>query len=220
MLVSTVLFDLDGTLLDSGGMILASLRHATRTVLRREIPDAELLAPVGGSGLRDQMLALDRERAEELVAAYRKHNEPLHSQLVAFPGVASVLERLRAEGRRVGVVTAKRRATVALAEPALPALADLDVVVTWEDTERHKPNPDPISFALERLGAQARSACYVGDSPFDVAAARSAGVLAVAATWGAIHTRERLETERPDAIVSSPEELLAVLRRFERDDPE
>ncbi|MDQ3876234.1 MAG: HAD hydrolase-like protein [Actinomycetota bacterium] len=217
MVVSTVLFDLDGTLLDSGGMILASLRHVTRTVLRREIPDAELLAPVGGSGLRDQMLALDGERAEELVSAYREHNEPLHAGVVAFPGVASMLARLQDDGRRVGLVTAKRRTTVALAEPALPALAEFDVVVTWEDTERHKPQPDPILLALARLGAEARSACYVGDSPFDVAAARDAGVLAVAATWGGIHTRQRLEGERPDAVVSSPEELLTVLRRLDRE---
>jgi pyrophosphatase PpaX len=206
-----VLFDLDGTLIDSGEMILASLRHATRTVLRREIADELLLAPVGGSGLPEQMRAIDADRADELVAVYREHNEGLHGDLVACAGVVPVIETLRAQGRRLGVVTAKRHATVALAAPALPLLEEFDVVVAWEDTERHKPDPDPIVLALDRLHAEPREAAHVGDSPFDLASARAAGVFAVAATWGRIHARERLETEHPDAIVSSPEELLGVL---------
>lgn len=206
-----VLFDLDGTLLDSGAMILASLRHATRTVLQREIPDEHLLAPVGGSGLREQMRALDPERAEELVDVYREHNEALHDGLVACDGIVPVVERLHREGRRLGVVTAKRHATVALATHALPFLGDLDVVVAWEDTARHKPHPDPILVALERLEATPAETAYVGDSPFDLAAARAADVLAVAVTWGGIHSSERLAREQPDAVVDRPEDLLGVL---------
>jgi pyrophosphatase PpaX len=206
-----VLFDLDGTLLDSGGMILASLRHATRTVLEREIPDHELLAPVGGSGLRDQMRALDVDRADDLVAVYREHNEALHDALVACGGMVPLLEQLRAEGRRLGVVTAKRHATVALAAHALPFLDSLDVVVGWDDTERHKPHPDPILVALERLDAAPSEAAYIGDSPFDLAAARAANVFAVAVTWGRIHSRELLAAEEPDALVDTPEELHGVL---------
>jgi pyrophosphatase PpaX len=206
-----VLFDLDGTLLDSGWMILASLRHATQTVLRREIPDEDLLAPVGGSGLRDQMHALDSARADHLVAVYREHNEALHGDLVACEGVAPLLAGLHAQGRRLGLVTAKRHATVALAAHALPFLDDLDVTVAWDDTERHKPHPDPILLALERLGAAPSEAAYVGDSPFDVAAARAADVFAVAVTWGRIHARELLAAQAPDALVDFPEELLGVL---------
>jgi pyrophosphatase PpaX len=206
-----VLFDLDGTLIDSGAMILASLRHATRSVLRREIPDEQLLAAVGGSGLRDQMTVLDAERADELVEAYRVHNEPLHAELKGFPSVEPVLAELRAEGRRLAVVTAKRHVTVELAFAVIPLGAYFDAIVGWDDTERHKPHPDPLLAALERLDAEPYEAAYVGDSPFDVAAAKAAGVFAVAAAWGGIHPRERLEAEKPDAIVARPEELLGVL---------
>src|ERR671927_1720935 len=104
-----VLFDLDGTLVDSGAMILASFRHATRTVLAREIPDEQLMAYVGGMRLGEQMHALAPHRVDELVRTYREHNEPLHRDLEAFPGVVDVLARLREEGRRLGIVTAKRR---------------------------------------------------------------------------------------------------------------
>ena len=70
----SVLFDLDGTLIDSGPLILASFRHATRTVLARTIPDAELMAGVGGHGLDAQMREFDEERVEELTRVYREHN--------------------------------------------------------------------------------------------------------------------------------------------------
>ena len=76
-----MLFDFDGTIVDSGAMILASFRHATQTVLEREIPDAELAAAVGGSTIHDQMRSFDPQRVDELVAVYREHNTPLHDVL-------------------------------------------------------------------------------------------------------------------------------------------
>jgi pyrophosphatase PpaX len=207
-----VLFDLDGTLIDSGGIILASMRHATRAVLNREIEDEILMATVGGAGLVEQMRLLDPQRVDELVRVYREHNEPLHDTLEACVGILDVLPRLRQEGRRLGIVTAKRRETVGLAFATLPELEPLfDVVVGSEDTERHKPDPDPLLFALDRLGGEPAEAAYVGDSPFDLRAARAAGMHAVGVTWGGIHPAERLRAEEPDALVSSAEELLDVL---------
>jgi pyrophosphatase PpaX len=206
-----VLFDFDGTVVDSGEIILASMRHATRTVLGREIADEELRAGVGGSGLHAQMQALAPDRVEELVSVYREHNEPLHETLACCAGMPEVLDRLRSEGRKLGLVTAKRRATVELAFARLPLEPLFDVVVTSDDTSRHKPDPAPLLEALRRLRARADAAVYVGDSPFDVAAAKAAGMHAVAVTWGAIHPREVLEEHEPDAIVDSAEELLGVL---------
>ncbi len=207
----TVLFDLDGTLIDSGAMILASFRHATRTVLAREIADEQLLALVGGSSLREQMRALDEARAEELVHCYREHNEPAHAGLQACSGILPVVERLHAEGRRLGIVTAKRRATVDLAFAVCPLEHLFEVVVGSEDTVHHKPHPEPILCALDRLGVQPSAAAYVGDSPFDVGSAKAAGVHAVAVTWGGIHSREVLAETGPDALVDTPDELYDVL---------
>ena len=200
------LFDFDGTVVDSGPIILASFRHAARTVLGEEIPDVRLLALTGGAGLQEQMAAIAPARVEELVRCYREHNEPLHDELRCCPGMLDVLDRLRAEGRRLGIVTAKRRETIELAFARLPLRDRFEVVVTSDDTERHKPDPEPILHALDRLGARAEDACYVGDSPFDVAAARGAGVRAIAVTWGGMH-----DVEDADEIVSTPEELLAAL---------
>lgn len=212
MRFSVCLFDLDGTLIDSGPMILASMKHAAKTVLGRDIPEEVLAAAVGGQGLTMQMRLLDPQRVDDLVQAYREHNEPLHEELEAFWEVVEVLPRLRAEGRRLGIVTAKRHASVQLAFDQLPGLeANFDVVIGAEDTVRHKPDPEPILEALARLGVSSADAAYVGDSPFDVRAAKAAGVYAVAVGWGGIHGADALEREQPDVLVRHAEELLGVL---------
>jgi pyrophosphatase PpaX len=204
-----VLFDLDGTVVDSGGIILASMRHATQTVLGREFSDDELLANVGGPGLEAQMEALGPGRANELVHVYRAHNEPLHATLEGFDGIGETLEALRARGHRLGIVTAKRRSTVELAFARLPLAHLFQTVVGGDETERHKPSPEPLQLGLERLGATASDAAYVGDSPYDMQAARAAGLLAVGVTWGGIHERAALSDA--DVIVDRAEELLDVL---------
>jgi pyrophosphatase PpaX len=203
-----VLFDLDGTVIDSGAIILASMRHAAREVLGTEVADEELMAAVGGPGLEAQMKALAPDRVEELVTVYRAHNEPLHDELVCCAGMEEVLVRLKDEGRRLGIVTAKRRQTVELAFARIPIEHLFETVVGGDETERHKPDPQPLLLALARLAARPEEAVYVGDAPFDVMAAKAAGIYAIGVTWGGIHARERLETEEPDALVDTPEELL------------
>jgi pyrophosphatase PpaX len=207
----TVLFDLDGTLIDSGSMILASFRHATRTVLAREIPDAELVAAVGGTTIHEQMRFFDAGRVDELVEAYREHNTPLHAELEAFKGADDLLETLVAEERKLGIVTAKRRKTVDLAFDVLGIGRFFEAVVTADETARHKPDPEPVLLALERLGAEPAEAAFVGDSPFDVGAGKAAGVYSVGVTWGKLHSEQRLSEAGADVIVHRPHELLDVL---------
>jgi pyrophosphatase PpaX len=207
-----VLFDLDGTLIDSGPIILASMEHAVRTVLGRDIPREQLGLTIGGQGIVAQMQAIDVGRADELLEAYKEHNDGLHETLESFDELLELLPKLRADGRRLGIVTAKRHRTVALALDRFPALReDFDVVVAHEDTDRHKPDPDPVLLAIERLGGAPSDAAYIGDSPFDIRAAKAAGAFAIGVAWGGIHPDERLLAEEPDAFVRSPQELLDVL---------
>jgi pyrophosphatase PpaX len=206
-----VLFDLDGTVIDSGAIILASMRHAVSEVLGVTPPDDQLLAAVGGPGLEAQMRAFAPDRVEELVTVYRAHNEPLHDDLACCAGMEDVLVSLKDEGRRLGIVSAKRRTTVELAFATVPLAHLFDTVVGGDETSAHKPYPEPLLLAAERLDVDPSDCAYVGDSPFDVRAAKAAGMYAVAVTWGGMHERDRLEPEEPDAIVDTAEELLHVL---------
>jgi pyrophosphatase PpaX len=201
-----VLLDLDGTLVDSAAIILGSFHHATETVLRRRFPDEQILAQVGGSNLAHQMQLLDPEHVDELVRVYREHNDPQYSQLACFEGVPDVLARLQHEGRRIGIVTAKRKSAVQRVFEGAGIAGYVDAVVGSDDTERHKPDPAPVLKALELLDARPADAAYVGDSPFDMAAARGAGVFSVAVGWGGIH-----RVTDADAFVETPEELFEVL---------
>ena len=204
-----VLFDFDGTIVDSGGIILASMRHATRTVLARDYTDHELMRNVGGPGLEAQMLEIAPDQAEELVRVYREHNESIHDELESCPGMEDVLRTLQAQGRRLGIVTAKRHRTVQLAFEHLPLAHYFDTIVAGDDTRMHKPHPDPILLALERLAATPDEAVYVGDSPYDMQAAKAAGVQAVGVTWGKIHDAGALSDA--DVVVDTTEELVAAL---------
>ena len=181
----TVLFDLDGTVVDTRDLIRQSHRHAVTTVLGRDMPDDELLANVGRP-LIEQMAAFDAGRAQELLEAQRAFSHARTADLIRpYPGVGEMLAGLKAAGCHTGVVTSKAGPTVQLAFDALPEVADhIDALVAVEDTPVHKPLPDPVLLALDRLGADAADACYVGDAPFDIAAGRAAGVATVGVTWG------------------------------------
>jgi pyrophosphatase PpaX len=201
------LFDFDGTLADSLDLILASFRHATAEVLGAVPDDAVLRAGIGRP-LIDQMRTLDPDRAQELFDVYVAHNAAWHDRLLRpYPGIDELLAALRADGRRLGVVSSKRRETVDLGLRLL-GLDGFETVVGWQDTEAHKPRPEPVLRALERMSAAPADAVYVGDSAWDVRAGRAAGVATAAVLWG-VGSREELEAERPDLVFATAGEVLA-----------
>ncbi len=216
-MLAAALFDFDGTLVDTTEMIFQGMRHATTSVLGREdFSREELLANVG-QPLPRQMELFDAEKAELLLEAYRAHHEENHDALIAeFPGIAEALQRLRAAGVKVAVVTSKRRSSVEMALEALPSL-DLvvDRFVTLEDTTEHKPHPEPLLKGLELVGNVPKDqAVYVGDSPFDVQAAKAAGLRSVAVSWGAF-SEDTLRQADPDYLVPDIDAVVDVLLRDE-----
>jgi pyrophosphatase PpaX len=210
--LGAALFDFDGTLVDTTELIYQSLRHAAGEILGREFPREVLMANVG-QPLPRQMELLSPEHAKELLESYQVHNEEHHDTLIrAFPGVERSLARLGACGIGVAVVTSKRRFSVEMALKALPGLRRVaDVFVTMEDTVEHKPHPEPLLKGLELLGGvPPEEAAYVGDSPFDVAAARAAAIRSVAVSWGAF-SEEALRAAEPDYLVPNLDSAVDVL---------
>lgn len=211
-----VLFDLDGTLLDTHDLLLATFRFTVREVLGEAgeaIPDEVLMAKVG-QPLVVQMWDFTDDEAthDELMRVYREHNALIHDDMVrAFPGAVQTLSALRDAGLALGVVTSKRHA------PALHGLSlfgldgFFECLVGADDWPEHKPQPGPVARGCELLGIDARSCAYVGDSPFDMQAGGGAGCLTVAARWG-MFPAEVLEEQHPhlrcDALADLPALLL------------
>ena len=201
MTLEAVLLDFDGTIVDTTELIYQSMRHATRKVLGREIGREVLMANVG-QPLPRQMELLDPEKAQELLRAYSLFNEEHHDALIReFPGVEASLARLHDVGLGLAVVTSKRHPSVLMTLDSFPGLrAIVDVFVTMEDTAEHKPHPAPLLKGLELLGnVPPEKAAYVGDAPFDVAAAHAAGMISVAVSWGAF-TEEALRAAGVDHL--------------------
>lgn len=207
----TVIFDLDGTVVDSVELIARSFDHAARTVLGLELPRERLIEHVGRP-LREQMALLDEAHADELVTVYREYNHREHDRMLRlFPGMAELLLRLRARNARLGLVTSKSRATTEMAFRLTGIDRLFDATVCADETEKHKPNPEPLLRCLELLGAaDVTRAVYIGDAPYDLQAAQAAGIVAVAVAWG-VFPFETLAAERPRRLVRTVDELAAVL---------
>lgn len=210
----TLLLDLDGTLIDSARLILASYRHTMRTHLGEEPPDAAWLETMGQPlhvQLRD--FARSEDEAEAMLRTYLEHNHRAHDELIrSFPEVREAVGRLRDRGVRLGIVTSKRR------EGALQGLECcdyplewFDAVVTASDVDRHKPDPKPVLVALEEMGEpEAGRALFVGDSVHDLRAGRAAGTRTAAALWGP-YDRDALAPGEPDHWLEGARELETLL---------
>lgn len=207
-----LLFDLDGTLIDSIPLILASLRFAL-TEHGVESPDDDTLISGIGTPLRTQLFRYTPEAAqvEAMFLTYKAHNLAHHDASIrAFEGIVEVVEALRARGAILGVVTSKMR-DIARRGLEISGLSEaFPLLIGLEDTERHKPDPDPVIEALRRLSASAANATYIGDSPHDLRAGRRAGVRTVGVKWGPFPLSQ-LEDEAPDLLFDRPGELITLL---------
>jgi phosphoglycolate phosphatase-like HAD superfamily hydrolase len=207
-----VLFDLDGTLVDTRAAVVGSYTRVFREKLDsifppENFPIADLFAmrPV------EVFAIVAPDRIEELHAAYRDAY-PLCTHLVkVFEGIRDLVLGLVADSRSVSVVTNKglERTLIDLSVAGI-APETFSAIVTAEDTVERKPHPAPILLGLSRLGAEAADAVYVGDGPQDILAARAAGLSAVAVTYG-FYDAASLSPHAPDVLADSVAELSAAL---------
>jgi pyrophosphatase PpaX len=213
--MKAILFDLDGTLVDTEELILTSFRKAALEVLGEAIPDEEVL-PLIGIPLVEQAKILVPEHADAIIEAYRRHNIELHEKLIRyFDGTREMLEELKTEGRRLAVVTSKRN------RPALEGLKSFNLqgyfefVSGMEDAKKHKPHPEPLLLAAQRLGVVATDCIYIGDSIYDMQAASAAGMISIAVLWGMCGREELLEAGA-QFEVDSPSEIPTLIRSIDR----
>jgi pyrophosphatase PpaX len=210
----TVLFDLDGTLIDSVRLILDSYHHTLATHGLPPRSDEEWLRGVG-TPLTTQFAEWRETEGmlDALIATYREYNLKHHDRMVTvYPGVVDVVQALKRDGIATGLVTSKNRSG-ALRGLTLARLESLmDVLVCADEVENPKPHPEPVEKAVRLLGADPASTVYVGDSIHDMRSGRAAGVRTAAALWGPFG-RSHLEGAQPDYWLEKPEDLLAMVRR-------
>src|SRR5512134_1833475 len=211
MTTDTLLFDLDGTLIDSVRLILDSYHHTLRVHGIPARSDADWLRGVG-TPLRVQFREWDdgTGKIEELVATYRDYNLANHDSMVrAYDGVADMLRTVKASGRKTGLVTSKNRQGSLRGLDLTGLTSYIDVLVCADDVLNPKPHPEPVLKALAELGADAGSAVFIGDSVHDMHAGRAAGVRTAAVLWGPF-SRADLEGSKPDAWLEKPSDVLRL----------
>ncbi len=207
----TLLFDLDGTLIDSVGLIVDSYHH---TMAAHGLPrqsDAFWTRSIG-IPLREQLapFASGPATVDAMVATYRAYNLAHHdSRVRRFPGVTEAVAALHAAGCRLGLVTSKNREG-SLRGLGVAGLAEVfELIVSADDVTRPKPHPEPVLRALAGLGASPGESVYVGDSVHDLESGRAAGVATAAVVWGAF-PREALAPARPDHWIETAADLLGL----------
>ncbi|MFY9856526.1 MAG: pyrophosphatase PpaX [Exiguobacterium chiriqhucha] len=203
--MDTLLFDLDGTLLDTNPLIIASFRHTLGYYFPNETYRDEDIFPFIGPTLEKSFKALNEPEWKEMQAFYRSFNIAMHDQLVAeYPGVIEGLYRLHAKGYKMGVVTSKGRPVVEQGLRLFNIDHLFDVVITADDVVHEKPHAEPVERALRALGSTADRAVMVGDNDTDIFSGKNAGTKTVAVGW-ALKGRAFLEALEPDVIIDSME---------------
>jgi len=206
-----VLFDLDGTLIDSIELIVRSFEHATGAHLRAPL-GRDVILPTIGLSLVDTLERMAPGQGADLLRTYRAFMHAHHDTLIAeYAGVAPLLAALRARGLPLGIVTSKALSSAAPSFARFGLPEQMAVIVAYDDTTRHKPHPDPLLLAAARLGLPPAACWYVGDSPHDMEAARKAGMTAVAAGWGPFPRAELAPLA--DAFLNAPADLLDMIEQ-------
>jgi pyrophosphatase PpaX len=220
-----ILFDLDGTLIDTTELILYCFNHAWETIWGRTHPPEAFVATMGvplkeairrllgtTDGMEPEQIGELRAAGcvESLVREYRACNAANHDRLARpFPGMELVVDKLRNRGYALGVVTSKSREFAQRGLRLCALWEFMEVFISMDDTSSHKPRPEPLLLALERLQVAPQHAVYVGDSRHDIQAGRAAGMRTVAALWGPV-PRSELEAENPDVLACRPDDLLEI----------
>lgn len=182
--IRTVLFDLDGTIIDTNELIIQSFFHALHGAAPLPLTREQII-PLMGSPLAEQLQQLSgREDVTELEHRYRDFNMENHDRLARpFPNAGEVIRRLHEQGVRMGIVTTKIRKTTGMGLQLLGIEDLMEAVVTVEDVEFPKPDPQPVVKALEIMESDPRTALMVGDSHYDIMAANRAGVISAGVSW-------------------------------------
>ena len=206
-----ILFDFDGTLLDTNDLIISGLNKAAKKFIGRELSSEDLNA-ILGKFLEEQMRHLSEEHYNDMVLLYRefyKQNQDKMSK--EFPGINQMLHDLKGLGCKIAVVSAKGRGGIEHGMKQFGMQEYIDLVISAYDVENNKPHPEPALKALEGFGAEAGSALMIGDSPYDILCGKNAGIKTVLVDW-TIFPKQQILDLKPDYHIKTPQDLVDIIK--------
>lgn len=212
-MVTTVLFDFDGTLVNTNDLIIASWQYTYKHYLGHEVSLEHIVASFG------EVLPLTMARefpdvdTDEACNVYRDYQLHVAEEMIkTFEGIPDLLKELNARGYRVAIVTSRTRESALRYLDMLEISGYFEDLVTCDDTNKHKPDPEPILVCLRKLGVSADEAVMVGDSPFDMKCANNAGVRSVLVDWRITDSEKAVISDAVvDYEIATPMDLIDVL---------
>lgn len=210
-MIDTVLFDFDGTIVDTNELIITTFLH----VLKGQTPEPftrEDIVPNMGKPLVDQLMMFSgRSVVDDLVLAYREYNLSVHDQLVReFPYVQEVLELMHKKGIRMGIVTNKMKMTTTKGLELFKLDQFMEVVITMDEVKIGKPDPEGVRLAVELMQSDPDKTLMVGDSQYDLQAGQQAGVKVAGVSWS-LKGEAYLNQFNPDYMLRDMRELLDIV---------
>jgi pyrophosphatase PpaX len=209
-MIKAILFDLDGTLINTNNLIMQSFKHAFKTYLNRDIEESEIVK-FFGVPLEKAVASFGEENAEGIIKAFREFNEEKHDELAeGFEGIEEALKSLKAMGLSLGIVTSKRQLMAHRSLKLINIFDYMDVIITPEDTDKHKPDPDPIFKACEVLKVSPAEIIMVGDSIYDIQCGINAGSETCAVTYTEF-AMDEIKELNPQYIVDNIMDLVDII---------
>lgn len=209
-MITTILFDLDGTLIDTNELIIATYLHTLEKYYPSRYKREDVL-PFIGPSLHEVFSTMDPDRVEEMILEYRTYNLANHDLLTKeFPGVLDTVQTLKEKGYKLGIVTTKLHDTVLKGLRLMELEEYFECIVALDHVNKAKPDPEPILKALEQLDSRPEEALMVGDNFHDVLAGKNAGTKTAGVAW-TIKGREYLAKYEPDYMLEHMADLLTIL---------
>ncbi|MCM3745331.1 pyrophosphatase PpaX [Sporosarcina luteola] len=207
--ITTLLFDFDGTLLDTNELIIQTFQ----TVLNAHYPgryEREDILPFLGPTLKETFDSIDPENSEQLIDEYRTWNIANHDAFASeFDGVSETLRQLKSSGFKMAIVSTKRNNMIRKGLQLMEAADLFDTVIGLDDVQHAKPHPEPLLLAMERLNSTPAETLMVGDNIHDILGGKNAGVRTAGVAWSA-KGEKFIREQEPDFVLQHISDLLKI----------
>lgn len=213
MAFNTIIFDFDGTVANTNSLVIDSWQHVYQTLSGHKVDEAVIRTTFGEPLPTSMEKAFPNIPVEESIGIYRNHQKDIYEEMIEpFPGMVDLMRQLKEKGYKVGIATSRMKSSTLVGLRKFGVMDYIDALVTCDDTNKHKPDPEPVLISLERLQAKPEEALMIGDSMFDIKCAHNAGVKAVLVGWAEAVTEEDLQgSDAPEYQIEKAEDLFKIL---------